>query len=375
MRTIVVMLLVASVLMALTLAVGIKAGRRAGFATWNVGLGLYALGWLLIAARGALPDVIGVALGDALLLAGLCAQLAAIIEFGGGTAPRLLLIVPGPVLFVLTVPLLGDYASVTLLVSLAYAIAFGAIAIATARLGPAAGPARWMLAAGYSAAAALVPLRAVDIWQNPVAHPDIFAASNLHIVTFMVLFSITVVGSVAFILMHRERAEAELFRLASFDPLTGLFNRRAFIELAERELARARRARSPYAVLMVDLDHFKRVNDEYGHQAGDRVLAGFGDIAKRSLRTEDLVGRYGGEEFCALLPGAAMPMAVEIAERLRQAVSERPLAGLPRAVTVSIGATACNADTGGSLDAAIARADEALYRAKREGRNRVCASE
>ena len=102
------------------------------------------------------------------------------------------------------------------------------------------------------------------------------------------------------------------------------------------------------------------------------MLAAFAAVAKSSVRSEDLVGRYGGEEFCAILPGADLAKAAEVAERLRQAVALRPLGELPRATTVSIGAVECDA-TLTSLDAAIARADVALYRAKREGRNRVVA--
>jgi len=371
MRTIMVMLVVSSVLMASTLAVGTRMGRAAGFMKWNAGLGLLALGWVLVAARGALPDLVAIALADAILVAGLSAELAGIIEFGGKTAPRLLLIAPGPLMLALLIPVVEDYAAVTLLMGVVLAAIFGAMTVAAARLGAGAGPARWMLAVASAAGAILVLVRAVDIWLKPAMYPNVFASNNLHAVAFVALFAGTIVIPVAFLLMHRERVAAELYRLATFDALTGLFNRRMFLELGERELARARRTGSPYAVLMMDLDLFKRVNDEYGHQAGDRVLADFAAIAKRSVRTEDLVGRYGGEEFCAILPGAVMQNAIAIAERARGAVSQRPLGDLPRAITISIGVAACSGKAGELLDAAIGRADEALYRAKHDGRDRV----
>lgn len=371
MRTIVVMLLVTSVLMAITLAIGIRTGRDAVFAKWNISLGLLSLGWLLVASRGVLPDIIGIALADAFLVAGLCVELVAVIEFGGGRAPRALLIVPGPLSFVLLIPTLGNYAALTLVSGVALAAALGAIAVVAARLQPAAGPARWALAISSLAGAIMLSVRAANIWLNPEMQPDVFTGSDLNAATFLVLFAMTLVIPVAFLLMHRERAEAELTRLATFDVMTGLFNRRAFMDLAERELARAKRTGAPFAVLMMDLDLFKRVNDDYGHQAGDRVLAAFGAVALRSVRAEDLVGRYGGEEFCAILPGATMDKAVEIAERIRRAVAETPLAGLARTITVSIGVAACGPNAGGTLDAAIARADEALYRAKNESRNRT----
>jgi diguanylate cyclase (GGDEF)-like protein len=368
MRTIVVMLLVSAVLMTVTLAAGIRAGRGGGFAKWSLGLGLFALGWLLVTLRGALPDLVAVAAADALLLAGLCLQLAAVIEFGGRPAPRLLWIAPGPLLFAALAPMLSRYAALTLVASLAYSAALAATATVALRQDAAA---RWMLAAAYFAGALMLPVRAIDIWLKPQAHPDMFAASPLHTATFIALFAMTVVASIAFLLMHRERAEAELRHLAAFDALTEVFNRRAFFEIAERELARARRARLDCAVLMLDLDHFKRVNDAFGHAAGDRVLREFAAAVKAAVRAEDLVGRYGGEEFCVLLPGAAIDTALRTAERIRAAVERRPLGGLPRATTVSIGVAACEPLAPEALDACLARADDALYRAKAAGRNRV----
>jgi diguanylate cyclase (GGDEF)-like protein len=370
-RTIVVLLMLSSVLMALTLAVGIRTGRGGGFVKWNVGLGLFALGWLLVAARGALPGWVTLALADALLLAGLCAQLGAVIEFGGGRAPLWLLVAPALALLAAALPLIEDYESFTLLVSLAYAAAFGAIAGATLRIGAPAGAARWMLFGGYFAAGAVLLARAFVMLADPGRQEGLFAGTLVDSVVFLGLFAVTATGSTAFLLMLRERAEAEIRHLAMFDPLTELFNRRAFMELAERELARARRLHTSLAVLMLDLDHFKRVNDEFGHQTGDRVLVEFAEIARRCIRAEELLGRYGGEEFCLVLPGASAGQAIAVAERIRVSTCERPLAGLPRATTVSAGVAVYGPGEPVTLDSAIARADEALYRAKSHGRNRV----
>jgi len=370
-RTIVVMLVLSSVLMTVTLAVGNRAGRGNGFGKWNIGLGLYALGWLLIAARGVLPPVLSMAVADALLLSGLCLQLAAIVEFGGASLPRWLVYAPGPLLFAALLPLMDQYVHFTALSSASYTVLFLAIAGATLRLGKRAGAARWMLAGAYAASGVFIAIRAFLMFADPAGQSDLYKPDLLHSLAFIALFAATGAGSTAFLLMLRERAETELRRLALFDPLTELFNRRAFMDLAERELARTRRARQPSAVLMMDLDLFKRVNDDFGHQAGDRVLAEFAGVAKHSLRSEDLLGRYGGEEFCAILPGADRMRALAIADRVRTAVASRALAGLPRAITVSIGVMICDTDAACTLDAAIAVADQALYQAKREGRNRV----
>lgn len=370
-RTLVVMLVVSSLLMVITLTVGIKTGRPAGFAKWNTGLGLVALGWLLVAFRGVLPDFVTIAVADGLLITGFCLELAAIIEFGGGTAPRLLLFAPGLLVFLLLIPLSENYAGTTFLMSSALVVLFCAVAVAALRYGPGGGPGRWILAVACFASTVMLIVRAAQIGLNPEIYTSVYVGSHIQSVTFIALFASTIVVPVGFLLMHRERDEVSLHKLATVDALTGLFNRRAFMDLAGREIARVRRLKSPYAVLMLDLDLFKRVNDDYGHQAGDQVLADFAAVAMHSVRTEDLVGRYGGEEFCILLPGAAMPQAMVIAERLRMAVSQRPLGNLPRITTVSIGVAACSEASAVSLDAAINRADEALYRAKHEGRDRV----
>ncbi len=153
------------------------------------------------------------------------------------------------------------------------------------------------------------------------------------------------------------------------DGLTQLYNRRAFVDIADRELARAGRARSRLALLMLDIDHFKRVNDEFGHPAGDRVLAAFAGVMRQCVRRGDSVGRYGGEEFCILLPDSDLAHALEVGERIRTVTAGEPLADLPEAVTVSVGAAEWTA--GETLAQVMARADRALYAAKQGGRNRV----
>jgi diguanylate cyclase (GGDEF)-like protein len=190
------------------------------------------------------------------------------------------------------------------------------------------------------------------------------------IVPLLALLAV-LMGAVLAVVLRDKRTESNLRHLAMYDPLTELFNRRAFMELAAREIARARRSGLPFAVLMMDLDHFKRVNDRYGHPTGDRVLAGFAAVLGSCLRTEDLVGRYGGEEFCAFLPGTEEAEARGVAERIRTLTAERNLGELPKPITVSIGVSLCTCTASCDLERAIGRADQALYRAKKSGRNRV----
>jgi len=166
-------------------------------------------------------------------------------------------------------------------------------------------------------------------------------------------------------------ANRRLEELATTDDLTGLWNRRYFLDMLCRECRRAARFGANLAIAMVDVDHFKAVNDAHGHPFGDRVLGEVAGMMRQAARATDLVARYGGEEFMVLLPETAADAAADAAERLRRAIADRPVADGDRAaaVTVSIGVAAL----GGAADPTtlLRHVDEALYAAKQAGRNRT----
>jgi len=166
---------------------------------------------------------------------------------------------------------------------------------------------------------------------------------------------------------ERKRLEAELERLATYDGLTGAFNRNRFEGLLDDELERAERYAAPLSLVMFDLDHFKRVNDRHGHEVGDRVLQAVAAAVRQELRAPDRIGRWGGEEFLVMLPETGLPDAGRLAERLRARVEgAHPEAG---DVSISLGVAAYG--PGESRKAFLKRLDDALYRAKAGGRNRV----
>jgi two-component system cell cycle response regulator len=181
---------------------------------------------------------------------------------------------------------------------------------------------------------------------------------------------------------ERSRAARELknklqFALenAAHDPLTGLFNRRYFERRLNEECAHARRHRRPFAIVILDLDHFKLVNDTYGHEDGDRVLRHVAEVAQAQLREDDVSCRYGGEEFVLLLRGTTGTAARVVANRLRASLAVRPITlgakNEPRHITFSAGVAAADERYLYDAEGIIARADAALYRAKKAGRNRV----
>lgn len=168
---------------------------------------------------------------------------------------------------------------------------------------------------------------------------------------------------------RRERLEIELRQLATTDPLTGAWNRRHFLELAAKEVNRSRRYGRPLAVMLIDIDNFKRINDTLGHSSGDQVLTRLARVLRRTLRKPDAFGRLGGDEFAVLAPELDEDAARQMAERLREAM-EITLPGADFLVTISIGVSAWN-DADETIEPAMHRADQALYRSKQEGRNRV----
>lgn len=173
---------------------------------------------------------------------------------------------------------------------------------------------------------------------------------------------------------EREVMKEQFKQQAHEDYLTGLFNRRYFMEQGQNELARAQRYDNALSMLMLDIDHFKGINDTHGHKAGDAVLQKLAQILRETLRTVDIVGRIGGEEFAILLPETGSDRAIEVAERLREKVAGTEVvlaAGLPLRFTVSIGvATLQGKDS--NIDILLNQSDKALYRAKESGRNKVC---
>lgn len=197
------------------------------------------------------------------------------------------------------------------------------------------------------------------------AQPTLYAYMLVSTALVFALFG-AVLGRREELLAAHDRKLAELART---DVLTGLANVRAFREALAREVARAGREHAPLALVMVDLDHFKRVNDTHGHAVGDQVLAHTARVLSLAVRAADLPARVGGEEFAILCPGADAAEATRIAERARAALESQPLivAGQSVSVTASFGV----AVQGASAEALFSAADAALYEAKRAGRNRV----
>jgi len=196
---------------------------------------------------------------------------------------------------------------------------------------------------------------------NDLMEPSLF--QTLYIGAYALTVLMLSIGAV---LMATDRLRTELEHLATYDSLTQALNRRALLQRCEDELERAQRYGNGPSIMMVDLDNFKAVNDTRGHQHGDAVLVHFAERTRQVLRRADRLGRYGGEEFLVLLPGADAQAALGVAQRIHATLAT----GHPLDCEVSIGLTSWTGPQE-TLDAMLSRADAALYRAKEEGRNRT----
>jgi diguanylate cyclase (GGDEF)-like protein len=183
--------------------------------------------------------------------------------------------------------------------------------------------------------------------------------------------AVAVILGVAFLINRVTESERQLVRIATTDPLTGIFNRRHFLSLAGREQQRAERYGTTFSLLMLDIDHFKRINDTYGHPVGDEAIKAMAGAASKYLRPTDVIGRFGGEEFVVLLPHTDEPGAIIAAERIREAVSQVMVQAGDKVVTFTVSIGAATHAKRVKIDQLLECADQALYAAKQGGRNQV----
>ena len=181
------------------------------------------------------------------------------------------------------------------------------------------------------------------------------------------------INSSGLMLMTYESVNDQLKKLANMDPLTHVKNRRNFMETASTYFSFCKRQNLPLSFLFIDIDYFKKINDQFGHQVGDEALIQTAEIISKNIRESDICGRYGGEEFVVLLPDTDCQTGIEVGNRIRKIIENTPFHEKDTIkFTVSIGLFSDIPKTDGDLDKFIANSDNAMYKAKRTGRNRLC---
>jgi len=351
--------------------------RHDGVQWWALGLLFNAVAHLLFALRGTIPDIFSIVLGNTLLMGVYLSLLAAVLQFQGRRLPRTAAVAL-PLLMAGCMALLADSYAARVVVAglLLSSMNLWLLSCLITRWKTMGGRGAWLVVGALGFQTLVFALRIGLVGISSWVGAELMQSSAVQTLTFMSTFAVVLVASMGFVFMARDRADEDNRRLAAVDSLTGVANRRALIAALDREVARASRQHTPMALMMVDIDHFKHVNDRYGHPAGDRVLCSVVNVLRQRVRAQDLVGRYGGEEFMVLLPDTGLVGAEQLAHELCKAVEESrcPADGVPGpgiAVTVSIGVFGGRLESGDSWDMLIAAADRALYQAKNNGRNRV----
>ncbi|MBK7655275.1 MAG: GGDEF domain-containing protein [Betaproteobacteria bacterium] len=347
-----------------------------GLQRWSHAYWVFAAAAFLQAGRQYLPDFFSILVGTVLLQAGVLLLYVGLCQFKNKEPKYLLWAAPasihllGSLWFIYIDPLLWARVTVTTFTN-ASLLLLCLVLILT----PDEGKSRWRFSSMFAAifisgVMAIAMTRGVwALWYKPVSALPI-APTSLSVLTL--LYPITMVAfSMGLVLIAFDRLKQELEYLISHDVLTGAYSRRGFIQLAEAEVSRAHRMQRDVALLMLDLDRFKMINDHYGHPTGDEVLQKFVEVSKECLRREDLLGRYGGEEFMILLPDTSPVAARVVAERIRVAVSVTRLTVGSRNIRFTVSVGIASVSDGVSLDQLLKSADGAVYLAKSRGRNRV----
>jgi diguanylate cyclase (GGDEF)-like protein len=351
----------------------LPAHYRPSLRWWLVGGVLHPLGFLLMGLRDMIPDWISIIVANALLAIALSCTAIALRMFYQVEQRRLRLFLTTAIIVAIAWWFSQEQPSQhwrTALLPLLLAVLVGSSARAIFRRGGPRGLIPGLAGGVFALGTLMLVYRGVDELLRPTAL--IFESTLSHVLAFGVIGLLPVLSTICFLLLCTDDCQRELQRAARVDFLTGVCNRRAIDDLAQRTIAAARRHGMPLSIMIIDVDHFKRINDAHGHQAGDVALVETVRRIRDSLRAEDLVGRLGGEEFVVVMPNTDGDSAIAAAERIRAAFASLPMqiGGSAMSITVSVGVSLLA--PGDSLFShLLRRADHAMYAAKAAGRDRV----
>jgi diguanylate cyclase (GGDEF)-like protein len=345
-----------------------------GLRDWALAVVLIGFASGLASLRGILHDGFSIVAASGLLLLGQFLLIVGLLRYNGKVPVwRPTLDVIGAILVLIAWLTFGShsYQGRIFIMALAHVGFFSYGALLAWRAQPHAFGSRFLVVAFLLGVA--VAIWRITTLSAAAGEADAAFDRNLIQQIYLGMFSLGVLAlSIGFILLANERLRVELEFMATRDPMTGAFNRRAFFNRAAIEWARSLRSQRPLAVITSDIDFFKKVNDTYGHHIGDLVIKDYANRSAAMLRMADILARFGGEEFVILLPDTGLAEARHAAERIRQEIETHRDKSLPR-YTVSLGVAVAQGKAGQAADieALIAEADAGLYRAKQGGRNRV----
>ncbi len=377
-KTLFVVLVVTSVLLSAVIVAAVRFRIRDGAGKWIGALLLQAVMYAIYyQEHDTWPDAIALIVPNVLLALTLSLQVAAIREFHAKKLALAWYIIPPVLVTAIFATLQNNPAMLVFVSGVGFGCAMLAVGLLLRRLASQHDnhPAHLLTMAGFMLGAFALFARVIGAIVDPALVRDFSAPMYVQGLMTLTALIAMLTTSTGFLLMRLERAEDKAAHLAVTDPLTGTFNRRTFQELGAKEIARTRRARGSLALLMLDVDLFRKLNAQHSRLAGDHALKSVVDAMHGCLRREDLLVRYGDEQFCVLLPGVAIDQAALVAERLRATIerTDFQFRGKQIPLTISVGLALLQRDSAEDIDQFVKRAEEALYSAKASGANRVVA--
>lgn len=351
---------------------------REALRTWTFGIALQVAGWFLAGLRGGLPAGVSVVMANVAISAGVAECVHALRLFHGPSRRLRTPWIAVTAVFVVSVVftyLAPDRAARMGLNSALIGAVMGIAAWAALRASPDASavpPSHWLVAATFFVGAGVLSFRVLVILLTGYAPPfEDLRVPVWQVLLYASMAYVPVLATLGYALMCNDVLNRELARLASRDPLTGILNRRSLEERSEGMLASARRRGRAVSVALIDVDHFKSVNDTFGHEAGDESLRQLVRVLQRTSRAGDLQARWGGEEFLVVMPETEAAAAQIAAERIRAEVEALEFRQDERLIPLRVSIGVAQRLPGEDLSGLVRRADAALYEAKRLGRNRV----
>lgn len=375
--TMFLMVILVSLTMACCTAALWRRSNPEGLGYWALGLTLHGVSFILVSLRGALPYGLTVVLANLLLLSGFSLFCQALLQFQRRHLAVIWLWWPVPAalpgLLMLPDNTAGRIVLIALLCTYQAALM---LFITLGRRHQTTGRGQYFVMSAAALGILTMGVRALTTALAADQVQSLTSSTPVQAATFLISCVVLILSSMGLILMTKERSDACNRSLAMHDELTGLPNRRYSMEVLARVVAARQRHPQHLSLMMLDIDHFKQINDQYGHLAGDQALRRLADQLRARLRLQDHVGRLGGEEFLVILPDTPAQGALRLAEDLRRSVEQlhgqrADSAAEDLGMTISIGV--CSLTPADALDAlaAIELADQALYLAKQNGRNRV----
>lgn len=367
--TMFLMIIAAGATLAFSVGWVARAQDKEGLRIWTMALAVHTLAFILFALRGKIPDLFSVLMANVALSISYSLFLSAITQFQQCRVSSLLLWLPPLIVALAFSFLMSDIAARIIVGGVIYVAQILIVLFNLLnRENDVTGRGKHLMVCGLFIMIATLLMRIVTTLIVPEDISSIMRETPVQSLTFLATFITLILVSNGFVLMIKERADERIRLMAMKDRLTGIWNRIRLEEAAQLEIAMLERYGHPVALIMADLDHFKDINDQFGHAAGDQILKEFCSVTQDCIRNTDLLGRWGGEEFLILLPNSGYASAAQLAERIRSAVEQHEFTNGLR-ITASFGFAVCQSTD--SWASWLDRVDKALYRAKTAGRNRV----